>query len=138
MKTELKSQATLTLVPQKAPAASPTNDNHRAPAVAEKDPLRRFDALVLRARIGDQAALASVMVYLRPVLIGHAKKALGPYKQDAEDVVQEVLLSLIAGPRVPIAAETPGQWLVNRVQEAARGVRQKRDRDWGNDGDGPG
>ena len=88
---------------------------------------------------GDRDTLATIAVYLTPVLVRHARKEMGPYAHDAEDVVQDAFLRLADGtsPAIPERIG-PAEWLVDLVREGARKYREKGNRDWGNDGDGPG
>jgi hypothetical protein len=145
MKNELKAQATTIIATKKTSVNTtvPTTGTGHVPPIAEKDELRYFDDVVLRARTGDRAALASVAVYLRPVLVRQAQKMMGPYALDAEDVVHDVFVQLAEGASAPIPEGTaPAAWLVSVVRDGAREYRRERDREWGwewgNDGDGPG
>ena len=86
MKTELKAQANSTIETKKTSGnrTAPTVGMDPTPPIAGQEELRYFDDVVLRARTGDRAALASVAVYLRPVLVRQAQKEMGPYAHDAE------------------------------------------------------
>jgi hypothetical protein len=141
MKTELKAQANFTIETKKTSGnrTAPTVGMDPTPPIAGQEELRYFDDVVLRARTGDRAALASVAVYLRPVLVRQAQKEMGPYAHDAEEVVQDVFLRLVAGACRPIPEGTaPAAWLAGLVRDGAREYCRERDRAWGNDGDGPG
>jgi DNA-directed RNA polymerase specialized sigma24 family protein len=101
---------------------------------AEEERSRKvsIEELVRRASRGDRNAATAVYLAYKWVLLGEARRALGPWEDDAEEVVQEFLLLLLGGrwPYVPHFGK-PGQWLRRTVCTLAEGWRDDRERDWG-------
>jgi DNA-directed RNA polymerase specialized sigma24 family protein len=103
-------------------------------AAAEQSHRESVEALVERASRGDRNAVTAIAIAYRWVLLGEARVVLGPYEQDAEDVLQELLLLLLEG-RWPYAPGfgPPGKWLRATVRRLAEAWRADREREW----DGP-
>ncbi len=118
----MKSPATLRSATSPADLTAEAETRHKA----------SVEELVQRASRGDRRAATAVYLAYKWVLLGEARMALGPFEQDAEEVVQEFLLLLLGGrwPYVPRFGK-PGQWLRRTVCTLAEAWRADRERDWG-------
>jgi DNA-directed RNA polymerase specialized sigma24 family protein len=54
-----------------------------------------FDDLVKHASRGDSRAIGAIAVALGPTLLEEARTVLGPFGEDAEEVLQDFLLCLL-------------------------------------------
>ncbi len=103
-------------------------------------PATRFkadvDDLVMRASHGDRRAVLTITRLVGPMLRAEARRELGPYADEASDVVQDFLVFLIEGewPYVP-HRDGGDAWMRRIVRTIARTRRAQRQRDWGNRGD---
>ena len=92
-----------------------------------------FDLLVQRASRGDGKAIGAIAVAFTPSLLELAETELGPFKDEAEDVLEDFFLFLLEG-RWPYVSR-PGDarpWLHRMVAAIARTRRSERERDrWG-------
>ncbi len=113
------------------------NQRHATFPSLNLKPRRAFDLndLVVRAAQGDRIAVAALAVTFGPILRNLAATVMEPYAQDADDVVQDFLSSLLGrqchlvpGPDRAIA------WMLGVVRAAARAYRVEREAEW-EDGD---
>jgi DNA-directed RNA polymerase specialized sigma24 family protein len=112
----------------KSPSCRPTF-NPRFESKHQAD----FDLLVQRASRGDGKAIGAIAVAFTPLFLEQAEAELGPFKDDAEDVLEDFLLFLLEG-RWPYVSR-PGDakpWLHRMVATIARTRRSERERErWG-------
>ena len=108
-------------------------------AFEQSDWSQNMDDLVLGAARGDETAIAHVAAFFGDTLQAQARGVMGPFSQDAEDVVQDFLLSLVER-RSPLVPERGRaiSWMFGVVRAAARKYRAEREQEWGLEGDGPG
>lgn len=103
-------------------------------------PATRFktdvDDLVMRASQGDRRAVLTLTRVVGPLLRDEARRELGPYADEASDVVQDFLVFLLEG-EWPYVPDRDGgcAWMRRIVRSIARTRRAQRQRDWGNWGD---
>jgi DNA-directed RNA polymerase specialized sigma24 family protein len=106
--------------------------NHRTDAQCQDE----FDDLVVHASQGDHRAVGAIAIALGPMLLEEARTVLGEFEQEAEDVLDDFLLSLLErrAPFTPAHGRaTP--WLCRIVRAIAQQRRRERARDWGIDDD---
>ncbi len=90
-----------------------------------------LDALVGRAAQGDRRAIGALATAFGPRLLQEARAVMGDFGQDAEDVLQDFLLSLVEGR----SQFTPSHgraipWMMGVVRAMARKYRADREREW--------
>jgi DNA-directed RNA polymerase specialized sigma24 family protein len=91
-----------------------------------------FDDLVVHASQGDRRAVGAIAVALGPMLLEEARTVLGEFEQDAEDVLDDFLLSLLERrARFTPAHGRATPWLCRIVRLIAQERRRERVRDWG-------
>jgi DNA-directed RNA polymerase specialized sigma24 family protein len=91
-----------------------------------------LDGIVVRASRGDRRAIAAIATSFGSTLLTAAREVLGPFEDEADDVLQDFLAGLVAG-RSPFVAERGRAvpWMIGVVRAAARKARAARDEDWG-------
>jgi DNA-directed RNA polymerase specialized sigma24 family protein len=96
--------------------------------------LADLDALVARASRGDRRAIGAIAIAFGPRLLSEAQAVMGPFEQDADDVLQDFLLALLEGRNrfVPDPARAI-PWMVGIVRATARKYRADREREWRTD-----
>lgn len=93
-----------------------------------------LDALVMRASQGDRRAIGAIAVAFGPRLWREAKAVLGPFEQEADDVLQDFLLALVdARSRFAPQRGRALPWMIGIVRAAALKCRADREREWGGD-----
>jgi DNA-directed RNA polymerase specialized sigma24 family protein len=90
-----------------------------------------FADLVLRACNGDRRAVGAIYVAFGPVLLRKARSVMGPFKEDAEDVVQDFFVSVLEGRSVYVPAQGYAiRWMCGVVLAMAKTYRKEREREW--------
>jgi DNA-directed RNA polymerase specialized sigma24 family protein len=89
-----------------------------------------FEDLVMRASRGDRNAIAAIYISFRPAILEEARRELGPFESDAEDVLHEFILLLLEGcwRYVPDSGRA-ADWILRTVRTIARRWRPERDRE---------
>jgi DNA-directed RNA polymerase specialized sigma24 family protein len=97
----------------------------------EQEHKRQFEELVVRASRGDSTAVTAIYIAFRPVILEEARRQLGPYADEAEDVLQEMLVFLLEGrwPYVP-AHGRASKWICRVARAFAHRHRADREREW--------
>ncbi|CAI9411843.1 RNA polymerase sigma factor [Nocardioides sp. T2.26MG-1] len=80
-----------------------------------------LDALVARARDGDQAALEELLARIRPMVLGRCRRFL-PYPEDAEEAAQDALLTIATKLDQFTGRGSFRGWVVVVTSNAARGT----------------
>jgi DNA-directed RNA polymerase specialized sigma24 family protein len=90
-----------------------------------------LDALVMRASLGDRRAIGAIAVAFGPRLLQEARAVLRDFEQEAEDVLQDFVLSLVERQsRFTPAHGRAIPWMCGIVRALARKRRADRERDW--------
>jgi DNA-directed RNA polymerase specialized sigma24 family protein len=91
-----------------------------------------FDDLVMRASQGDRRAIGAIAVAIGPKLLVEARKILGEFDQEAEDVLQDFLVALLERRlRFEPAHGRAMPWMCRMVRAIAWRKSEERERDWG-------
>jgi DNA-directed RNA polymerase specialized sigma24 family protein len=92
----------------------------------------QLDELAMHACDGDRAAIGAIAVIVGPRLLREVRLALGEYRDEAEDVLQDLYLCLLdkMSPVRPARGDAV-RYLCAVVRTLARQKRRKRARDWG-------
>jgi DNA-directed RNA polymerase specialized sigma24 family protein len=90
-----------------------------------------FADLVVRACKGDRRAVGAIYIAFGPVLLREARSVMGPFKQDAEDVVQDFFDAVLAGRAVyePTGGHAT-HWMRGLIRAIARTYCKDREREW--------
>jgi DNA-directed RNA polymerase specialized sigma24 family protein len=97
-----------------------------------RQPLDEIDDLVSRACEGDTRAIRMLGVTAGPDLVKEARSALGGFKDEAKDVVQDVFLAMLEGKlRFMRRIGHAMPWLKSIVRVSATKRRSEREREWG-------
>jgi DNA-directed RNA polymerase specialized sigma24 family protein len=94
--------------------------------------LAAIDETVRRASQGDRDAIGKIAILSGSMLLDEARAVLGDFDDEAAEVLQDFLLSLLER-RSPF---TPAQgraipWMCGLVRAMARKRRAEREREWG-------
>ena len=108
--------------------------NENSDAMIDEHLMAEFDHLVMLASRGDRRAIGAIAVAVGPTLLKAARGGLGPFGQEAEDVLQDFFVSLLERRW----RFTPGhghgmQWMCGVVQGIAYLRRREIERDWDSD-----
>jgi DNA-directed RNA polymerase specialized sigma24 family protein len=102
----------------------------------DEEVLAEIADTVCRASRGDRDAIGTIAILSGSILLDEARNVMGSLADEAADVLQDFLLSLLEG-RSPF---TPAQgraipWMCGVVRAIARRRRAEREREWGTDPD---
>jgi DNA-directed RNA polymerase specialized sigma24 family protein len=105
---------------------------HSTPTPANDTQLRDdFDQLVRRACAGDRHAVGAIAIALGPTLLADLRAWMGPWAQDADDVLHDFFVVLLEGTsRFPPARGRGLSWIRGVLRAMARRYCADRRRDW--------
>jgi DNA-directed RNA polymerase specialized sigma24 family protein len=117
-------KAAIVRIPSFTPSTVPP---HATDAQQQAD----LDDLVRRASEGDRRAIGAIGIAFGPALLAEIRKHLGPFTQDAGDVLQDFFVAMLEGTsRFLPERDRAIPWMFGILRAMARTHASHRAREW--------